>query len=255
MYHPPCIQVGSPFSSRHFGKGTNGLQYPPCATNLPFICELCTTRTQIGRELDPHIPSDKQLLRLERMRMIDAAHAWAPRTLQNACSTIRRIDAFFSSVHLPSTHHQLHLPPLLHPPLSISIPLFWSMEHHSSTPSSRSQGLTPTWNTSRAQRSALSLYSAWAAAFCFPQDHYRDNDNRVLSAPSISPSDNILSRFTASGIGSRLGTEYRPSQALTYLHITWNQKYRSNLLRSCTSPHATYDLVAAQCVELIAWLG
>ena len=75
IYHATCIKVGSPFTSRHFGRGTNGLQYPPCATNLPFICELCTTRTQIGRELDPLLPSDLQLLQLERMRMIDAAHA------------------------------------------------------------------------------------------------------------------------------------------------------------------------------------
>ena len=255
MYHPGCIKVGAPFSSRHFGKGTNGLQFPPCATNLPFICELCTARTHAGRELDPHISSDYQLLRLERMRMIDAAHAWAPRTLQNACSTIRRTDKFFSSVHLPSVHHQLHLPSLPHPPLNISIPLFWCMESHTSTPSSRSQGATPSWNTSRIHRSALSLYSAWAAAFCFPQHHYRDNDNRVISASSVSPSDNILSRFTASGLGSRLGTESRPSQALTYAHITWNQAYRSNLIRSCTTLHAVYDLVAAQCVELVAWLG
>ena len=181
--------------------------------------------------------------------MIDAAHAWAQRTLQNACSTIRRMHTFFSSVCLPSTHQQLHLSPLPHPPLNI-----WGMEYHTSTSSSHSQGLTPTWNTSRAQRSALSLYSAWTAAFCFSQDHYTDNNNKVLSAPSISLSNNILSRFTASGIGSRLGTDSRPSQALTYLHITWNQNYRSNLLRSCTSLHA-YNLVAAQCVELIAWFG
>ena len=65
IYHATCIKVGSPFTSRHFGRGTNGLQYPPCATNLPFICELCTTRTQIGRELDPLLPSDLQLLQLE----------------------------------------------------------------------------------------------------------------------------------------------------------------------------------------------
>ena len=142
-----------------------------------------------------------------------------PRALNNACSTIRRIDTFFSSFTLTSTHHQLHLPPLSHPSLNISIPLFWSMEHHTSTPSSRSQGITPTWNTPRAQRSALSIYSAWTAASCFPRDHYRDNDNMVLSAPSISPSDNILSRFTTNGIGSRLGTNTIPSQALTYLHI------------------------------------
>ena len=50
LYHPHCIKVGTPFHSRHFGSGTNGLQYPPCATALPFICELCTTRTHLKRE-------------------------------------------------------------------------------------------------------------------------------------------------------------------------------------------------------------
>ena len=97
LYHASCIKVGAPFRSRHFGKGTNGLQYPPCGTNLPFICELCTTRTHLGRELDPHSSTDMTLLILERMRMIDAAHAWAPRTLENACRTLRKIDKFFTS--------------------------------------------------------------------------------------------------------------------------------------------------------------
>ena len=49
MYHARCIQIGPPFRSHHFGKGTLGLQYPPCDTNLPFVCEMCTTRAQMGR--------------------------------------------------------------------------------------------------------------------------------------------------------------------------------------------------------------
>ena len=56
MYHAQCIRVGPPFRSRHFGKGTLGLQFPPCATDLPFICELCTVRTHLGREIDPLLP-------------------------------------------------------------------------------------------------------------------------------------------------------------------------------------------------------
>ena len=84
IYYVACIRVGPPFRSRYFGKGTLGLQYQTCATNLPFICELCTTRTQIGRELNPHLPSDMTLHFIEHIRMIDAAHAWAPRTLENA---------------------------------------------------------------------------------------------------------------------------------------------------------------------------
>ena len=255
LYHASCIKVGAPFRSRHFGKGTNGLQYPPCGTNLPFICELCTTRTHLGRELDPHSSTDMTLLILERMRMIDAAHAWAPRTLENACRTLRRIDKFFTSHQLPSLHVQLGLPTLSHPPLDVSIPLFWSMEHYTSCPSTRSHGAAPSWNTGRAQRSALSLYSAWTTAFCYPQNSYKDSDNRVLSDPSLSPSDNILSRLTAGGIAARLGTESRPSQALVSRHIHWNQKYRTKLLETHTSLHAQYEIVAAQCVELLAWLG
>ena len=255
MYHPKCIRVGPPFRSRHYGKGTLGLQYPPCATNLPFICELCTVRAQLGREIDPLLSSDITLLLLERMRMIDAAHAWAPRTLENACRTLRRTDRFFMSYNLPSLHNQLQLPFLSHPPLDVSIPIFWSMEHHTTYPSSRSHGPAPSWNTARAQRSVLSLYCAWTAAFCFPKNSYKDNDDRVLSAASVSPSDNILSRLTASGIGSRLGTESRPSQALNAFHIHWNQQHRAKLLRSISSLHVQYDIVAAQCVELLAWLG
>ena len=129
------------------------------------------------------------------------------------------------------------------------------MEHHTSIHTYRSQGVVPSWDTSRAQLSALSLYSAWTTIFCFPHQHYKDNDNRALSVSLISPSDNILWRFTASDIGSCLGTESYPSQASTYRHIQWNQKYRSQLIQSCTSLHVIYDLVAAQCAEIIAWLG
>ena len=49
------------------------MQYPPCATILPFICELCTTSTHLKRELDPHSTEDNMLLLLERMT--DTAHA------------------------------------------------------------------------------------------------------------------------------------------------------------------------------------
>jgi len=230
------------------------LQFPPCATILPFICELCTVRTHLKREIDPYIPTDKLLLRLERMRMVDVAHAWAPRTLENACRTLRRIDKFFSMCQLPSIHQQMQLPSLQHPPIDMAIPMFWSMENHTTYPSTH-HGSVPTWNTARSQRSALSLYPSWTSAFCNPHQTYKDNDNRVLSVLSIYPSDNIISRMTAGGIGSRLGTESRPSQPLSHHHIHWNQQYRRNLLSPQSSLLLQYEVIAAQCVELIAWLG
>ena len=254
FYHPHCIKVGAPFQTRHFGKGTRGLQFPPCATILPFICELCTVRSHLQREIDPYVPTDDLLLRLERMRMVDVAHAWAPRTLENACRTLRRIEKFFLKCQLPSIHHQMQLPSLEHPLIDMAIPMFWSMENYTSYPSTK-DGSVPSWNTGRSQRSALSLYSSWTSAFCYPHQTYKDNDNRLLSVMSISPSDNILSRMTAGDIASRLGTESRPSHPLSHQHIHWNQKYRSNLLNAQSSLLLQYEIVAAQCVELIAWLG
>lgn len=253
-YHAACITIGLPFRTRHFGRCTKGIQFPPCATNLPFICELCTVRTHLGREVDPYISSDTLLLSLERMRMIDAAHYWAPRTLENACRTLRRVEKFFLTYRLPTIHQQMQLPSLQHPPKDISIPIFWSMEHYTTFPSSKREA-PPTWNTGRSQRSALSVYSAWHAAFCSPTNSYKDNDNRVMTVLSLSPSDNILSRMTAGGIGSRLGTESKPSQALSHNHIHWNQNHRHHQLTSKSSLHLHYEIVAAQCVELIAWLG
>ena len=231
------------------------MQYPPCATNLPFICELCTTRAHIRREVDPHCPTDITLLMLERMRMIDVAHAWSTSTLRASCYTITNINKFFTSHNLPTLHDQLRLPSLRHPPLDISIPLFWSMEHYTTFPSNKSKGIAPSWNSGRAQRSAVSLYSSWVAAVCFPSKTYKDASNRLLSAPTVSPSDNILARMTAGGMSARLGTETKPSQALTAAHIQWNQRERTNYLSKTRALPVIYCLVAAQCAELIAWLG
>ena len=178
--------------------------------------------------------------------MIDDAHAWEPRTLENACCTLRWTNVF-CEYGLPSLHDQLQLPSLIHPPLDISIPLFWSMKNHTTCSSSRSQGPAPSWNTAPAQRSVLSLHSAWTVAFCYPHNSYKDGDNRVLSDPSVFPSDNVLSRLTASGTGGRLGTESCPSQALSYWHVCWNQNHWTKLLQSHLALCVQYDTVAAPC--------
>ena len=106
-----------PFLS--FWKVINGFQHSSCTTNLPLICELCATRNYLGRKLDPHLASDMSLLALERMRMIDDTHAWAPGTLENACRNLWRIDKFFTSRQLPSLHVQLELSTLSRISLSL----------------------------------------------------------------------------------------------------------------------------------------
>ncbi len=144
-----------------------------------------------------------QQIRLDRARGATPGglgHIPHHKTLQNACRSLYRTDNFFNPYALPTIHDQLQLPSLPHPPVDLAIPMFWSMIHHSTFPSSRSRGHAPYWDTVRSQRSAISLYSAWTAAVCFPHTSYKDGEDRVLSAAYVSPSNNILSRFTASGI-------------------------------------------------------
>ena len=130
------------------------------------------------------------------------------------------------------------------------------MEHYTTVPSQRSREEAPSWNTAREQRSAISLYSSWWAAVCSPSTFYKDKELRFLSDPHLGPAENILSRMTSKGIASRLGTESNPSQALNQQHIIWNQTAISNYLKNNTlSVIQQYDYIAAQCVELILWLG
>jgi len=188
--------------------------------------------------------------------MIDTAHAWAYKTVQGMSNVLKKIDKFFHTYSLPSIHQQLSLPILEHPPLDISIPLFWSMEHYTTVPSQRSREEAPSWNAARVQRSAISLYTSWWAAFCTPSTFYKDKDLRLLSDPHLGPAGNILSHMTAKGIASRLGTESRPSQALNQQHIIWNQKARSQYLQQhVLSNSKKYKYIAAQCAELLLWLG
>jgi hypothetical protein len=75
QYHLECIQVVKPFKTR-LVRATLGLQYPPTMTRFPFICEACTVNAVLGWGLTWK-SGDMQLFMLERMRLIDMAHAWA----------------------------------------------------------------------------------------------------------------------------------------------------------------------------------
>jgi hypothetical protein len=80
QYHPGCIKVGKPFKTR-LVRATLGLQYPPDMTRFPIICEACTVRAVLGRELT-WMSGDMQLLMLKGMRLIDMTQTWASSTLQ-----------------------------------------------------------------------------------------------------------------------------------------------------------------------------
>ena len=188
------------------------------------------------------------------MRMIDTAHANSVSTLSQYRTVLARMDKFFVQSSLPLMHHQMNLPNIAHPPLSLAITMFWSMAYYTTVPSLHSTGETPSWNTTRLQRSALSFYKSWWASVCSPGDFFVDN-RRLMSDPKLSPTDTILATHTASGMASRLGTESRPSLALNQRHVHWNQNARILSLRTNLTLIERYEQVAAQVAELIFWLG
>ena len=83
-----------------------------------------------------------------------------------------------------------------------------------------------------------------------PSNVYTDNNNRILLAPFLSPSDNIMLRINAGHMATRLGSESRPPQALTHCHRWYNQQIQMDHLRTNIPLLERYELVTAQCVDL-----
>ena len=77
---------------------------------------------------------------------------------------------------------------------------------------------TPSWNTTRLQRSSLSFYKSWWASVCSLGDICVDN-RRIISDPKLSPTDTISYTHIASEMASRLGTGSIPSLALNQRHV------------------------------------
>ena len=125
-----------------------------------FICEACTVRSVLDRELTG--PEDWKLLCLERMRLIDMAHYWATgthQTYRSKLSVFRSFESHFDFRFLRPT-------PLLRPPAGPEIPLMWCQEAYSLRPGNprRTTGtddVTLAFSTIRGLRSAASQYFAW----------------------------------------------------------------------------------------------
>jgi hypothetical protein len=97
-----------------------GAPVPPAMTHFPFICEVCIVRAVLGRELT-WTPGDIQLLMLERMRLIDMAHAWALSMLQGTARYLGRLSNFGQKYGI----NLFPKAPITQPPRSAVIPLLW----------------------------------------------------------------------------------------------------------------------------------
>jgi hypothetical protein len=249
-YHHSCVGVGTPFRSR-YRDSTRGLFFPKTLVGYPFVCELCTVRANVGV---PPPPSGTMnaLMMLERMRMIDTAHSWAPKTLVGYQGNLRRFHRFLDQFQICGPHLR-NLPTV--PPHGDAILLLWSMEHYTLQESSHRTQEFVGYTGARSLRSALGSVSAWTLSLGQAGSAYR-TQNQLFGPDGVASTDDLLTRMTLAGMSRRLGTESRPPTAIRAEHVRWNLDYRTRLLSHPSTPlEYQYDLLLANLAELFFWLG
>jgi hypothetical protein len=167
LYHHGCQRVGLPFHTslrEQAGQAFPSMEYVP-----NYICEACTGRAVLGRELGEN-DEDVSILLLERMCMIDIANRWAKGTISRYTYAIRRIRKFEKQFNVSI----LRTTKLVAPPVSPAIPLQWAHQHYTlhTTKSGKNKGIGyprtvpgscavqhPTLLTSTSKSPALAKFS------------------------------------------------------------------------------------------------
>jgi len=244
-YHQQCIRVGSPFTTRLRHGG--GLSFPRVRHWGTFICELCTVRGILDREL--HGSRDWKLLAYERMRIIDIANAWSRKThssYQSKLSYIQQFEAYFQFKCLRSR-------PLRRPPNDASIPLMWIQECFSLRPG-RSGTDTVAFGSIRPLRSAASHFLAWDAILHTNGASYMDTGRRVYHGPCRA-TDNLAYTLFTTGQSTRIGDNPRPSTALLDRHVRWIDSNLRQRYHLATSQSERLFLLKSGFLNLLLWLG
>ena len=194
-YYEKCFKLTKPFLSRMAKE--RGLGIPQgFGEMIPvFICECCTVRAVLGRELHCH-HKDTNLLMSERMQIVDLANNWAQGTITTYRSKIKMIRRFETTYECSL----LQKLTLTRRPSNEAIPLMWAQQHYSLQPRvwSRSTAIiaadedSVSFNTIRGMRSALSLYGTWHSMLAYPGQIIREKDTlRPIVSQGAIPTDGL----------------------------------------------------------------
>jgi hypothetical protein len=261
-YHVSCFRLTKPFQSRLKDEG--GLSLPAgIASVLPiFICECCTVRSVLGRELTWH-PRDRALMLLERARILDMVHQWAPSTISQYKGKIRMVKEFELLFRCPV----LRTPNLTAPPNVESIPLMWAQQRYSlqqrqwrrSTALIGADEDRVTFSTVRMMRSATSLYHTWMKMVEQPGQLIREHgSSRPIQVDGCIPTDGLEYSLMSTGMSRRLGENAKPSQVLLGRHIEWMDNYLNDgYLKAIKNGNLilAHELAKAGGCNLLAWLA
>ena len=244
-YHPQCIRVGPPFATRL--RNEEGLSFPNVRYWGTFICEYCTVRSVLEREL--HGRNDWQLLGLERMRLIDMANAWARKThqaYQTKMSFIRDFERHYQFQCLPTVQ-------LARPPHNADIPLMWMQEGYSLR-RGRSGTNNVMFGTLRSLRSAAGQFLTWNLQLQTDGHSYVDQHRRVHVGP-CRLTDNLAYTLFTQGQATRIGDHPNPSTALLHRHVAWIDRDLRRRFRQATTRREQLWLATAGFLNLLLWLG
>jgi hypothetical protein len=251
-YHPECVRVGEPFQTRRDDEG--GLQFPAQALPGLFICEACTVRCVLKRELRGG--RDHHLLSLERMRLLDVAHSWAPGSFKSYQPYLRAVRRFQEDWGV----HIIPQPNLRHPPCDPTIPLMWCQEAYGLRPGRRrgnGDSDQVSFATIRQLRAAVAHHEAWVHATAHPGTGYYDQNRRLLHQECRATDTACLSLF-ARGLAARTGTESKPSKSLLHRHVVHLHNRLDRLYREqvqTASNEELSNICLAGFLNLSLWLG
>lgn len=250
-YHMECLRVGEPFVTRRDDEG--GLSFPSQAVPPIFICESCTVRSVLGRET--WSLSDHNLMALERMRILDVAHSWAPGTYSTYRPFVKAINAFQMKYQVSI----LKAPYLDHPPSDSIIPLMWCHEAYSLRQGrTRSTG-DPTMSrvrfaTVRQLRSAVAHWESSLLAITQPGKGHFDQSKRLLLQECRSTDTACFTLF-ARGLAARTGTEAKPSKSLLSRHIAHLDSELYQMYCQEQDPVNRREVALAGLLNVALWLG
>ena len=165
-YHLECIRVSEPFRTRL--PDGNGLKFPNVSHIPAFICEACSVRSVLLRELRPN-NEDLTLMKLERMRMIDLACSLASKTLDQYNYYLRRIQVFESQFKIDVLRDII----LDHPPGRKLLPALWCQQWFAIQRPRRGRYAKVeegqmTFGSARDFRSALGFHHLWGISLRHP---------------------------------------------------------------------------------------
>lgn len=242
--------MGFPFVSRR--KNAAGLCFPRVTEWASFICEVCTVRAVLGREL--HSALDVHLLCLERMRILDMAHYWSKGTHSAYQTKLRAIQQFSSMYGVPI----LKTTPLSRPPATSDIPLLWCQEAYSlrepSARRARQDELFVSYAAVRQLRAAASQFYAWDMLVTNPGAAFMNRERRVIALPCRS-TDSLSYTIHAGGMSARIGTHARPSVPLLDRHVRAFDRQLNDAFLRARSPATRRRIALAGLSNLLLWLG